>query len=253
MIIDSHTHLAVSTAGAKSSGFSGLTPQQFVNIMDDKEVDAAVVFGMESLLQFRPELNDRLAETVARYPGRLFAYGTVDPFDSETAVAEVTRCIEQLGMHGIKSHPWLQGHPVSSPSMDAIACECARLGVPIHLHDGTPPYCTPLQVGDLARRHPTLTVISGHCGLRGLWRDAIRAALDYENLYLNLSGVPLAAAQAVANQLPARRLMWGSDLGIGHPANLAYHLEIIMQLDIAEQDRAWILGKTCARLLKLEV
>jgi len=49
--------------------------------------------------------NDALAALIARYPGRLFGLGCVDPFSGEAAARELERMVDELGFLGALVNP----------------------------------------------------------------------------------------------------------------------------------------------------
>ena len=79
-------------------------------------------------------LNDNLAETVARHPRRFIGLGTVPLQAPEPAVAELTRCVRDLGMAGIQigTHvgEWNLDHPALFPVFEAAE----RLGAAVFVH-----------------------------------------------------------------------------------------------------------------------
>jgi len=239
MIIDSHTHMPMA-------GPTGL-----VSALKSYGVDKAVVFTTEGFYSDCRTANDRLVEGVRGFPGILYPWATVDPYEGEGAVQELRRCVKELGMLGLKLHPWLQGFSVANPAMDLIMEEVVSLGIPILFHDGSPPYATPLQIANLARRHPQVIVILGHGGLRELWKDALRAAEELENIWLCTSGVPLAGLQTMVDRLGCDRIVFGSDAGGGHPSVIPYRLRFIEELKISDAEREKIFGGNIARLLGL--
>ncbi len=114
----------------------------------------------------------------------------MNPSTMDDAVAEVERCVQQLGLSGIKLHPWLQAFSVTHPGMKLIMDAASAFNVPVLFHDGTPPYATPRQIGWLAARHPKVTVILGHAGLADLWRDAADVARLCPNVWLQPTAAP---------------------------------------------------------------
>jgi uncharacterized protein len=202
----------------------------FVAAMDESGVETAVVFTYAGLLRPTRETNDSLARFVAVAPQRLVAFATVDPRDPGAA-AEVERCIEELGMRGVKLHPWLQGFSAHELGLGVVCDQAAALGVPVLFHDGTPPFSTPLQLADLARRHPETTIVLGHGGLHDLWREAVEAVNGTDNVHLCLCGTPGYAMRAILARCPLERLLFGTDAGLRPEPMPRYARLRIRQLD----------------------
>jgi len=244
MVIDAHTHLFVRWMDLK-----GVKPSEMVDTLKSVGVDKAIAFTLDGFFSDCPGHNDELASLVAECPDELIAFGTVDPYQGQAAVKEVTRCVEQLGMKGMKFHPWLQAFSVTHATLDDVAEECARLGVPMVFHDGTPPYSSTPQVANLADSHPETKVILGHSGLHDQWPDALRWTERLSNLYLCTCGAPFIALQKMADRLGPDRLLYGSDAGWASREWVLYHLETIQSLSLSEADKAKILGGNAAKLL----
>ena len=204
-MIDFHVHQPTAAAAYE--------PDAFVAAMDELGIDLSVVFTYDGLLRPSAAANDSLARWVGAAPDRLVAFATVDPRDP-AAGEEIERCTRELGMRGVKLHPWLQGFSAHDPGLDAVCFTAARLGVPVVLHDGTPPFSTPLQLATLARRHPATTIVLGHGGLHDLWREAVAAVRTTSNVHLCMCGTPGYAMRAIVARCPIDRLLFGTDAGL---------------------------------------
>lgn len=243
MIVDCHTHYV-------SRAYAHLRAGSLVDSMDAYGVDHAVVFTLDGFFEDVRRHNDELAGFVAAHPGRLTAFATVYPRDVDVA-DEIHRAVTELGMKGVKLHPWLQGFSPLEAYMEPVARACAELGVPLISHDGTPPYSTPLQLGLLAERHPDLTVILGHSGLLQLWPEALAAARRNHNVWLCLCGPPTSALQKLVDGAPNDRIVYGSDTGFGHDYQARHRLEQVRALDLSPAALDAILGGNARRLLGL--
>jgi predicted TIM-barrel fold metal-dependent hydrolase len=85
-------------------------------------------------------LNDFIADTVRRYPGRFFGLGTL-PFDSvDSMLKELDRCVHTLGMKGILLYSNLNGHFADEEGNPArqLFGAAEKLGIPLLLHPARP-------------------------------------------------------------------------------------------------------------------
>jgi predicted TIM-barrel fold metal-dependent hydrolase len=244
MIVDCHTHY-VGRAYAHLGGGASI-----LDSMDQYGIDHSVIFTLDGFFEDSRRHNDELAQFVAAHPGRLTGFATVYPRRADAA-DELRRAVTELGMKGLKLHPWLQGISPLEEYMTPVAAACAELEVPIIFHDGTPAYSTPLQMALLAERHPDLVVILGHSGLLDLWPEAIAAATRNPNVWLCLCGPPTSALQRIVDSVPHDRILFGSDTGFGHDYQARHRLEQVRALDLAEESLAAILGGNARRLLSL--
>lgn len=252
-MIDFHVHMP--SAGGESARYDTrpYAAGDYVEAMDELGVELSVVFTVDGLWNPSPAANDALAAWVAQAPDRLVALGTVDP-RAPGAAAETDRCLSELGMAGMKFHPWIQAFCPHEACMDPVAEVAAVHGAPLLFHDGTPPYSTPLQIAALARRHEDVPMVLGHGGLQDLWREAIAAVNGTPNLWICLCATPNVGMRAVADRCPPERLLFGTDAGLGVGARQPFAAERIREvrtLPIAEEVRRAMLVDNPRRLLRL--
>lgn len=243
-IVDAHTHMP----GRALSGIGGFEPQRFIELMDANDVDKAWVFTLDGLYFDPVPHNDLLKEFCSVDPDRLVPFCTVHP-RYPGAVEELRRCVIDLGMRGVKLHPWAQSFSPVEATMDELGEEMESLGVPVEFHDGTPPYSTPLQIAYFASRHPRLKVILGHAGLHDLWKEAIFAAERYPNVYLIPAGMPPHGIRRALEHLSVERVLFGSDAGFGDPYWQPFQLEKIRSLHLSPEEEVLILGGNAERIL----
>lgn len=249
-MIDFHTH----TPAWRTATWLGGTPfnaEEFVRFMDSAGIEQAVVLSHDGLFDATPTANDELAAFVKQYPTRLFGFGTVHPRRADATV-EVERMLVQLGLRGLKLHPWLQGFSMHERSLDPICEVLAAAGGILLSHDGTPPYSTPMQIAALARRHPALPVVLGHGGLHDCWREALAATCETPNLYLCICGTPPYAARRILAEAPEEKVLFGTDAGLSDRKSQDYAVARVAEIDgwgITERQRQAMLVDNPRRLL----
>lgn len=251
-MIDFHTH---TPAWHQASWLAGepFDAEQFIAFMDTSGIERAVVLSHDGLFNPTGQANDELAAFVRRFPGRLFGFGTVSPRHSDAA-DEIRRCFSELGLRGVKLHPWLQGFSMHEPSLDPICEVVGEYGGIVLSHDGTPPYSTALQIAALARRHPRVPVVLGHGGLHDTWREALVAVSETPNLYLCICGTPPYAARQILAKAPADRVLFGTDAGLSTQASQHYAVARVREIDgwgITPAQRQAMLVDNPRRLLGL--
>ena len=215
MRIDTHLHVMLKPF----YGRPPTDPEQLLSDLAECEIDGGWVSSIDSMithdLNVQRRANDQLAEMVRHAPGRIGGFCTVEPGALDDAAEEVERCVRELGLIGIKLHPWLQAFSMTHPGVDLIFDAAAAVKVPVLLHDGSPPYSTPRQIAWVARKHPDVQVILGHSGLADLWRDAADAARECPNIWLQPSAAPPVTIRAGLDAVGPDRLLFGSDGGYG--------------------------------------
>ena len=161
--------------------------------------------------------NDVLAEFVKNDLDFFVPFCTVDPNRKKVDenISELERAKYELGMKGLKLHPWLQSFSITSAGLKPVLEKAGELDMPVLFHDGTPPYSTPLQIADIAEKTPKTKIILGHAGLDDLVEDAVLACLRHDNIYLCLCSGSVRSISYVINKCPPEKLLFGSDSGFG--------------------------------------
>ena len=177
-------------------------------------VRQAWIFTTDGLIRDTERHNDELARAVRDHRDFFVPFCTVDPHrGAEAACRELDRCARELGLRGLKLHPWLQSFSMTNPAVVPVFERAAALGLPVFLHDGSPPYSAPLQIAWVAERVPAATVILGHAGLDDLVDDAVRACRRQPNVHLCICGPSCGGIAEIVARAPVERLLFGSDGG----------------------------------------
>ncbi len=248
MIVDTHTHWGICWEDRYGSD-----PCNWLAVLDRHGIEKAVLMGHRGLTRNADieKSNDIVADTAANSGGRLVPLATVHPDFGESCIRELERCLDQLGMAGVKLHPWLQGMSMAHPVMDDIARICGDRNVPVVFHDGTPVYSMSCQVGGLALKFPETTFVLGHAGLLECWRSALAFLNRCSNLYCSLCGPHLAAIQEILDGVDHRRIMWGSDFGFGWADPIEYRLNLMDHALLEDNSREMIMSGNAKRLFHI--
>jgi len=81
-----------------------------------------------------PELNDGLSQLVSSHPDRLIGMGNVPLQNTELAIAEMRRCIDDLGFGGIQIATRVEDEELSAPRLEPFWDEVESLGVVVVIH-----------------------------------------------------------------------------------------------------------------------
>ncbi len=198
--------------------------------------------------RFRAE-NDEVLRAIRKFPDRTFGFVYLNPKHVEASLAELDRCVAHGPMVGVKL--WV-AHRCSAPELDPIIRRAAELKAVIFQHTwfnatgNKPGESTPLELVELARRHPATPIICGHTG--GDWEQGIRAIRSQTNLYADLAGSePVAGGTEMAvRELGAERIIYGSDAG---GRSFSSQLAKVFGANIPEPARRLILGENLKRLM----
>ncbi|MGB0508229.1 MAG: amidohydrolase family protein [Pikeienuella sp.] len=136
--------------------------------------------------------NDEVAGFVAEAPDRLVGVGSVDISKPMQAVAEIRRCVHELGFKAIRVLPWLWECPPTDRRFYPVYVACAEEGIPFCTQIGHTGALMPSEVGrpiyldQVALDFPELKIVGGHIGYP--WTDeAIALATKHENVYIDTS------------------------------------------------------------------
>lgn len=79
--------------------------------------------------------NDNIAQAVADYPDRFRAYGATVPLqDTDAAIAEMDRAVEELGFKGLQIGGTVDGHNLDEPRFRPFWQAVAAKGIPVIIH-----------------------------------------------------------------------------------------------------------------------
>jgi uncharacterized protein len=249
MIWDAHCHL---------SGVPGRTPdermRQLLAFADRVGIERLCVFmGMTWSYDPTPEdmrqQNDDVLAALEHWHDRAFGFVYLNPHHVDASLAELDRCVRDGPMVGVKL--WVARH-CNTPELDPIVARATELKVPVLQHTylkatgNLPGESTPMELAELARRHPQAVFIGAHTGAD--WEIGIRALRGCRNVSVDLCGFdPTAGVTEMAvHELGAERVIYGSDAG---GRSFASQLGKVIGADIPASAKKLILGENFKRLL----
>ncbi len=250
MIVDCHVHL--------------YGEREEVTANTDELLKYADRLGIEKLIaSMGPQLcqqpdaerleldNQYVSAAMAHAPDRLEGLVYASPGQVDKSLELMERYIAGGPMKGVKL--WVSRR-CSEAACDPIADYAAELQVAILQHaffkvgGNYPGESTPVDLVELAARHPDVEFLMAHCG--GNWEQGIRAVCHQPNISVDLCGGDPEAGQteyAVA-LLGAERVLYGSDAS---GRSLASQLAKVIGAEIRDQDRRLILGDNAVRMFGL--
>jgi len=206
MRIDAHNHLGGPDKGDGKSQ----SPDELLAVMDRAGIDRAVVFPFneaEPGVSFA-RCNDYIAVAADNHPGRIIGFCRLDPNAGAAAVAELERCVAQLGLRGVKLHPSSQNFALDHPVLADILEAAQDLRVPVVFDTGKK-MSPPAGVAALAARYPRLAVIMAHMNL---YDESIEAARSASNVFRGTTGYfNIGRLGRAIRELGAPRFISGSD------------------------------------------
>ena len=137
--------------------------------------------------------NDEVAALVRAHPTRFAGLAGVDLLSPMSAVRELRRAVNELGMKGLRVIPWLWGLPPNDRRYYPLYAACVELGVPFCTQVG---HTGPLRssetgrpipyLDDVALDFPELVIVAEH--IEYPWtEEMIALARKYPNVYIDTS------------------------------------------------------------------
>lgn len=190
--------------------------------------DKVVVFAIQAPFTGIRVPQQLIADFVRQHPDRFVGWCSVDPNDPE-CVAQLTWCVNELGLRGLKLGPIYQNFDPQDPKHLPLFKMAESLGIPINWHQGTSfvrpgplKYSNPILLEDIAVACPDLTMIISHMGHP--WETECTVLIrKHPNLYADTSALhyrPLRHYQAFMTALEygvEDKLIFGSDFPSATP------------------------------------
>lgn len=241
MVVDIHCTLGPTAT-------SSMDVDTLLSIMDANGVDRAIVGLGEAWLAARERPgNNWLISTVGRYSGRLGGYVTANPWRGSRAIGELERGLDQ-GLCAIKLHPGRQGFTLLEDVAEPVWNLAARMNVPVYVVTGILNASMPLQLAEVARRHPTVPLIMGRSGRTDLSEEIVPAVGQATNLYLETVYNSPGALASFLTVVGSERLLLATDL----PNTVGImEIEKLDHVPGLSSGKADVLGLNAARVFRL--
>ncbi len=227
-----------------------------IRSMDEAKVEKSLI---SAWIAPRNEMisNDEVFKFVNQYPDRLVGVGSVDITKPMQAVAEIRRCINELGFKAIRVLPWLWELPPTDRLFYPIYTACCELGVPFCTQIGhTGPLMSsevgrPIYIDRVALDFPDLVIVGGHIGYP--WtEEAIAVATKHPNFYIDTSAYTVGRyPPEIVRYMKSsgrEKVLFGTNYPMITPSRALADLEAL-ELEKATQDL--FLGKNSERVFSL--
>jgi predicted TIM-barrel fold metal-dependent hydrolase len=171
-------------------------PARLDALLDAEGVDIALLFAEYSPRATGIQPAEDLLPLIAHNPARFHLVANVNPDVHADPAAEAARQLG-LGAVAVKLHPVHGGFSPGDQVLRAVYELCAERGVPVITHTGgsifpgsRPSAGDPGLMREVIAAFPDATFVLAHGG-RGQWYDeAAEMALNCDNVWLDLAGLP---------------------------------------------------------------
>lgn len=247
----------------ESSGYAAtlnaegrMSADAYCRVLEESGVDYAVCLADNAPAVTGVAPNDYVAAFCAGRPP-LIPFCSLNPYLDAEMSRQLRRLVTEQGFCGIKLTPTYSFFRPDQPQLYACLAVAEELQIPVLAHTGSSifvgariDYGDPLIHDDVARDFPNLTIVMAHGG-RGFWYDAAAWLVErYENLYIDLAGLPPQNLPRFFPNLEAisHKLVFGTDW----PSirSYAHNIAAVRALAIPEGAKEAILGGNAARILR---
>jgi predicted TIM-barrel fold metal-dependent hydrolase len=234
-----------------------MTPPGLLSIMDDCGVSKAVVLADMHPKTVGLVTNEFVTEFCCA-SDRLIPFACVNPHLVSSPREELRRCLDKLGMRGLKLAPTYAHFYPNDTSLYPMYALAEERRIPVMFHTGSSvfkgskiKFGEPVLLDDVAVDFPDMTILLVHSG-RGFWYDqAAFLARLHPNVYMEIAGLPPQKLMTYFPELErlSDKVVFGSDWP-GLPS-LKKNIDDILALPISDDAKGRILCGNAAHLLGL--
>ena len=252
LIIDIHVH----SGKWMDVYIPAASEERIVEKMDQVGVSKACINGI-----LHPDVtigNDRVAAAIRRFPDHLIGFAALNPYHARPMIDEIKRCVEELGMKGLKVHQMVAYPQHSVTPIDAILPEWTQVwdylsgrDMPVLFHG--------VVTEEVIARYPDIPFVMAH-GLNVEFRAHAHPELTspavfrrwaaYGNLHVETASTQNLwwYIREAVSVLGPERVLWGTDAPLD---DFAQRLGVVLDSDLSEDEQRMVLGGNAARLMKL--
>lgn len=252
MYIDADCHVSAEPTGI------GVGPDTVIRRMDGVGVDQAICWPMLTYTRHIAADNAAIAQAGRLHPDRIIAFGGVNPrLGVDESHDELTRCIEEYGMRGVKLNGARDEYYIDDPELSLpFIARIAEAGLVLALHCGANDFerTHPFRIAAISDAFPDLPILVVHMGGAGIphLHDAVISyARQYPNWYLVDSEADYRKVLTALDVLGPERICYGSDTPFC-PMRYEWGTRQVVYQDLDTTARAQVLGGNVARLLGIE-
>jgi hypothetical protein len=244
-IVDAHAFIGENLFGR------GQSVPELLRNMEACGIDQAVIAPHRPPQYALWPANQMVGEALKAHPDRFFGLARLDPWQGLQALEDLRRAHQEFGVKGLLLHPWEEVFQVSSHNVDPLVEYAVAERLFVVIEAGYPLLSHPLDIAELAHRHPNCTFIGTH----GLQLDSAGFALtdaelamrECPNLIMETSG--MYAPETMENlvrDLGTSRLVFGSH---SPWLNLRLEVERARLLNLSPDQLQAVLGENILKLV----
>ena len=169
--------------------------EDFVREKDAAGVDVSVIHNGDygTHLGVKPLPFEYHADLARSHPGRFLLLAGIDPLKGSQSLADLDRCLDELGYRGLIVVPFRHGVGADHEVWKPLYRRCQERGAPVWIHSTTnwdPDYpidiSSPRVIDKIAIEFPDLTSMAGHAGWPWVM-EMVVVAWRHPNVFLEVS------------------------------------------------------------------
>lgn len=208
MIIDSHQHIGDCRVFDHE-----ISSSELMEAMDKNGVNVSLVMPFPGASN-ESAVHTEIFELSQKHTNRIFGIVSLNPhIDEDVYFNEVERCVNKLGFVGLKLHPYGHACPVDAKDASKVFVAAREYNIPLIIHSGLgAPYALPSMFIPRAKEFSDVKIVIAHSGAYIYTAEAILAAQECPNIYLETSWCGPHRIKQMADELGPDRVMLGSDI-----------------------------------------
>lgn len=261
-IIDAHCHVypekilpaavdATAQFYAEPASHGG-SVRELLRAGQEAGIDKHLICSVATTPKQVQSIQKFIAAQVESDPEHLSGLGTAHPESSD--LAGDLHQAQDLGLHGLKIHPDIQGFPIDCPGFRKLYELCEKENMPIlaHTGDGRYDFSNPNRLLPILRDYPGLTMVGAHFAGWGIWESAWTAMHGEPNLYVDCSSalcyIDPEASLKIIRFFGADRVLFGTDYPL-HPVKR--ELQLLLDLPLTPEEKKQILSENAKKVFHI--
>lgn len=242
MIIDVHAHL-----GYDRVYDDDFTEQDQLDKIEQFGIDLTVLQpALVHTLEEVREQHDAIYDFAKRHPGKFLGMANPNPhLPDDVYVAEVTRCVRELGFIGVKIHTAAHGVDPSGRDGRRVFQVARDLNIPVMIHTGAGiPFANPSSILPVAREYGDVPIVLAHCGMMVMASEMLSVFQLCPNVYADITWTGGFLLKHWVSEVGAHRFLFGTD----HADNCGTELAKVRTCGLSDEAQEWILSKSAMQV-----
>ncbi|NMB10818.1 MAG: amidohydrolase family protein, partial [Firmicutes bacterium] len=220
MIIDGHAHISNSEVG---------NVEKYLDILREVGIDTGVVVpggtvDVQRMTDYiigrahpSPEPPDNAYVQKAKdgVNSHLIGFCCLNPHAPDVAQSLVKAL--GVGFRGLKLSPISHQFSFASKMVAELVRICGEHGLPVYSHVLYNPGASTERYVSLARQFPGTNFILGHMGFGPADQEALQAAVELDNFFLETSTGSFLHIKAAVEKAGVSKVIFGSEFPLSHP------------------------------------